>query len=257
MSHPIIDELQLRVAAMPRPDPWASPAHRNYLNSRITCPRRSRYESQDVMTQSENPAFAAFRGLLLKHSEVPGDRLLTPTDPLNYLVMTTAGQDMIEWLMYNPLLPANCLIREITGFHNDNPGYAEQDVRIKRNPIHAWVSLRTPVIERIQEKGFAGLFQKQERLLNRLGEIWIRTTNNPDRNTPVTIEFNTRLKAHTDRLPFPPGLLTDVFFRYEILIAFCQSCGEKTGVGALLEADRPALKLFRLLKSKAILLDIP
>jgi hypothetical protein len=267
----IIDSLQTAVAALPRTDVWVSPGRRIVLNQKTgyskahQAARRAAPQNiaQTELALSKNKWIAGLVTTLQLDGEtfdMIRENSERWTHPMDYLRMTGAGLDLITWLTETADRPANTVIRFLTNSYNERPLPPNQDIRIDSNPVHAWAALREPIINRIvSREGFAGLLQKQERILVRLGAIWDYTMSRKYEQQERVTEFNTRLTHHVQSIlentPYPQfhtGYLPEIFFRYEILLYFCSSYGEKTGVGALLEAKKPSLKLFRLVISKAL-----
>lgn len=267
----IIEGLQQKAAAALRPAPWAS------IRRRVNLEIQSMESLAHRRGQRNNPAQAptATRGRNAHFARIPyllnTDAMLLswlregrdedrgPLHPAVYLSMTSAGQELRDWLLEDNLLPATAIIETITVRHNNRPSPPSQDIEIRRNPIHAWSALREPIIDRlVLKRGFAGLFQKQERTLTRLGDIWNACMSEPPLS-PTLVRFNSLLKSHTETIDensaftcFHIGHLAAVFFQYEILLRFGSSYKDKTGVGELLEKQNPTHKLFRLLQTKAV-----
>ncbi len=267
MSKEIIEALQQKIAATPQIDVWASPrrlARMAKYATRSAVHQGSQTKKQGLATpqkRAENKHFALLHSLLHTLAETTDTscdtQILDPfTDPIRYLNRSSPGNELMLWLAHDPLLPTNIIIKDLTEIHNINPSIASQDIRIQEDPIHAWIALRQPIIDRLLEKRtFANLRQRQERIILRLGDIWDHCLLNPNlRTRPHLSRFNHLLHLHTQQIPsssLHAGHLADVFFRYEILIQFCASLRETTGVGRLLEKQNPALKLFRLIRQRA------
>ena len=273
MTQSIIKNLQQKAEKTPRTVIWASPrrlirtadlvvsseAYRQATSSPQRAPEK------DVKDEAKNKYFIVLRDILNHAAHIFDGNIEGNTDPrllnpVDYLSWTPSGVELLDWLAYDRSRPVNQVIRHITECQTDYPSYANQDVEINHDPVHAWIALREPIVQRIALKGtFAGLFQKQERTLVRLGAIWDSSMLRGCIRMPLDVSrFNRLLQTHTqeifDHSPavgIHTGYLAEVFFRYEILNWFCSSVQDRTGVGKLVESHNPTLKLTRLLYMNA------
>jgi len=275
MSQEIIENLQRKAEAAAQLSLWASPEYLKYLatlskksQAYQESANRDPSRAPDPMKAAKHETFAQLYHTLHRDGNTLYDEMAKGRpilcNPLYYLQWTPPGEELIDWLAYDSSRPADWIILHLTKTHNENPSTPSQEIKIKRDPVHAWVNLREPIVRRLLDKGsFAGLLQKQERILSRLEAIWKDHLRNIPKTPRFVLRFNQLLLEHAQQIPMSSkhvathsGPLAETFFRYEILLQFCSSYREPTGVGELLESQNPTLRLFRLLKSKAALLDI-
>lgn len=269
MSQEIIEALQQRITAAPRMFPGAAPyrlTETAYMARQSLAyeqgPAQRGSKTPDPLAASKNKEFARLRSIIPACGTLIDDMKngTAGISPLYYLSQTYAGKELLNYLLLENGYAANQVAELITTKHNEAPGVPNQDIGINRDPVKAWLALREPIIGRLLLKvSFSGLFQKQERILARLGAIWDATTECNEDSTPSsTLKFLRLLKTHARHVSgntvFPQlhtGYLGEVFFRYEVLIRFMTPIKDRIRAAEILETHHPNLKLARLLATKA------